>query len=147
MNRFLQSHILLRRIIVAAMYGAYIAGAILQWQQHEITREPQASLILALFVASFALGALLFGIAHYGRWSSTTNKRLDEREIAARNAAYTRAYWIVAAVSAVWLGWQTGRQLEHPFGVDSNVLLWGYVLLITTLPATLLAWADRPPTE
>ena len=135
--------IALRRAAVMLMVGAYLAGTILQWEQHEIARQPQANIILALFALSFAIGALLFAGTHYGRWGITKNKALDEREIATRNKVYAGAYQVMAWISAALLIWWQFAQ-PRPLGVDANVVFWGYVLLISTLPASLLAWNDRP---
>ena len=148
MNVFLQAHIGARRAIVVAMYGCYAVGAIAQWREHEIVRQPNQVMILALFLVSFALGLVLFAGTHYGRWGTARSRLLDEREIAARNSIYVIAYRWIAIVSLVGcVAWQVGLEPNHPLGVDSNVLLWGYVLLLTTLPTVLLAWMEEPIIE
>jgi hypothetical protein len=45
------------------------------------------------------------------------------------------------------VAWQIGLQPHHPLSVDSNVLVWGYVLLLTTLPTALLACMEQPVME
>jgi hypothetical protein len=147
MKALFQAHPQLRRLAVALMYGAYCAGAApqLQWAQHEIPRQPQATIILVLFALSFAAGALLFVGAHYWRWGNAKTATLDEREIATRNRVYASAYRWVALISMVGcVAWQSGWRPLHPLSVDSNVIVWGYVLLLATLPAALLAWTEPP---
>lgn len=148
MNAFLQAHIGVRRAIVIAMYGSYVVGAIAQWRVHEIVRQPDQVIILVLFLISLALGLLLFAGTHYGRWGTARSRLLDEREIAARNAIYVLAYRWIATISLVGcVAWQIGLQPHHPLSVDSNVLVWGYVLLLTTLPTALLACMEQPVME
>jgi len=148
MNAFLQAHIGIRRAIVFAMYGSYVVGAIAQWREHEVVRQPDQVVILVLFLVSLALGLLLFVGTHYGRWGTARSRLLDEREIAARNAIYVLAYRWIATISLVGcVAWQIGLEPLHPLSVDSNVLIWGYVLLLTTLPAALLAWMEKPIVE
>ncbi len=144
MNAFLQAHIGLRRTVVIAMYATYVLGAIAQWRQHEMMHQPDQSIILILFFVSLALAALLFVGTHYGRWGTARPRFLDEREIAQRNAVYVWAYKWVAVVSLVGcVAWQVGVEPQHPMSVDSNVLVWGYVLLLTSLPTALLAWTEK----
>ncbi len=137
--------IVLRRFAVVLMYGAYVAGAVMQWRARTIGEN--RTVILALFMASFAIGALLFALTRYMRWAAANDARLDEREIATRNAVYRSAYHIAAWVSVLLLVcWYVGPLISQPLtpGTNGNVLFWGYVLLMSTLPAALLAWRDRP---
>ena len=135
----------LRRIAVLAMYGAYIAGAVMQWRVQTFGEDRQ--LILSLFIVSFTIGALLFATTRYMSWSSAKDATLDEREIATRNDTYRQAYRMVAWCSIALLAiWYAMPLMEKPLAPQTagNVLFWGYVLLISTLPASLLAWKDRP---
>ena len=136
-----------QRIAIVLMYGAYVSGAILQWQQHEIVSYPEQWIILGLFLFSFAVGAFLFALTHYMAWGAARYMNLDERERATRNAIYGSAYRIMAWSSLVLVTWWLlGSHVvqPRPFSVDANIIFWGYVLLIATLPASLLAWRDRP---
>lgn len=138
----------LRRIAIVSMYGAYLAGAVLQWRQ--TPDQPQANLILGVFLFAFALGAILFASTQYLRWSSAKDAALDERERATRDAVYGRAYSIMAWTSVLLLAWSYAwpllqRPCPSGFDVNINVIFWGYVLLMSTLPASLLAWKDRAP--
>jgi hypothetical protein len=130
------------------MYGAYCAGAALQWTQHEVPRQPQVLIILALFGISIAAGALVFVDGYYWRWSSAKVMVLDEREVAARDRVFSSAYRWIAGVSLVGcFAWQAGWNPTHPLSVDSNVIFWGYMWLLATLPAALLAWTERTDTR
>ena len=136
----------MRRTTVLSMYGAYIAGAIMQWRVTTIGENRQVILTVFLFAA--AVGILLFAGAHYMRWIGSKESALDEREVAVRNGVYRSAYSIIAWASVgllIW--WCIGPLVSHPLTSDTNtnVLFWGYVLLVSTLPAALLAWKDRAP--
>jgi hypothetical protein len=136
----------IRRFAVVSMYGAYLAGGIMQWRVNEIGQNRQA--IFAAFLFAFAIGTILFVSTHYMRWTSAKEAALDEREIATRNAVYRSAYGVMAWLSVlVLVWWYVGRFVSPPLTLetDVNVMFWGYVLLLSTLPASLLAWNDRPP--
>jgi len=134
------------RLAVVLMYGAYAAGTVLQWQQNGAAApQPLRSIILALFALALLMGSFL-SVTYYWHWGTVKDTELDEREIATRNAAYVHAYRIIAVLSmAGSLWWISGPLLRQPapLGVDANVLFWGYVLLLVTLPTALLAWKDR----
>lgn len=134
-----------RRIAVVSMYGTYATGTILQWQVHNAGESRE--LILAIFILAFVIGGLLFVGTHYLRWVSARDNALDEREIAIRNAVYRTAYhfiaWFGIALLAIWYAAPyTAPSLT--MATNFNVLFWGFVLLVATLPAALLAWGDRP---
>ena len=136
----------IRRLAVVSMYGAYLVGGIMQWRVREIGQNRQA--ILTAFLFAFAIGAVLFVSTHYMRWTAAKDAALDEREIATRNAVYRTAYGVMAWSSVFLLAWwYAGRFMAPPLTLetDVNVMFWGYVLLLSTLPAALLAWNDHPP--
>ena len=142
---FLEKHVVVRRLMVLAMYGAYFGGEILQWRQQGVVHRPVSWIILSLFLLSFSLGALLFGATSYGRWGMGEDKSLDEREVAVRNAIYKKSYNIVVLVSVFGLlVWYLPALPVRFQLVDSNVVFWGWVLFIATLPSVLLAWVDQP---
>ena len=136
----------IRRLAVVSMYGAYLIGGIMQWRVREIGQDRQA--IPAAFLFAFAIGTFLFVSTHYMRWTGAKDAALDEREIATRNAVYRTAYGVMAWSGVLLLAWwYVGRFVSPPstLETDVNVMFWGYVLLLSTLPASLLAWNDRPP--
>jgi hypothetical protein len=142
---FLEKHVVIRRLMVLAMYGAYFGGEILQWRQLGVVHRPVSWIILSIFLLSFSLGAILFGSTRYGRWGMGKDKSLDERELAVRNAIYKKSYSIVVLSSVFGLIiWYMPAHLIYIQLVDSNVFFWGWVLFIATLPSVLLAWVDQP---
>jgi hypothetical protein len=76
---FLEKHVVVRRLMVLSMYGAYFGGEILQWRQQGVAHRPVSWIILSLFLLSFGIGALLFGATSYGRWGMGKDEALDER--------------------------------------------------------------------
>ncbi len=142
---FLEKHVVVRRLMVLVMYGAYFGGEILQWRQQGVVHRPVSWIILSIFLLSFSLGALLFGPTSYGRWGMGKEEFLDERELAVRNAIYKKSYSIVVLASVLGLlVWYLPALPVHIQLVDSNVFFWGWVLFIATLPSALLAWVDQP---
>ena len=136
----------IRRLAVVSMYGAYLAGGIMQWRVRAAGQDRQV--ILATFLFAFVVGAFLFVSTHYMRWTGAKENALDEREIVTRNAVYRTAYSLMAWFSFALLAWwYVGRLVAPPLTpeTDVNAIFWGWVLLFSTLPASLLAWKDRPP--
>jgi hypothetical protein len=137
-----------RRAALFLSYGAYVAGGVLQWREHELVREPQRWIILALFAVSAAAALFLFSRFDYWRLARSP-ATLDERERAIRSATYVRAYGLSSLAAICCLAW-LGFGFRHPGNsagsVDFNIVLWGYVLFAATLPSALLAWTS-PPSE
>lgn len=134
----------LRRVAIILMYAAYLAGAVAQWRLHAPDANQQ--IVWILFLMAFGIGVALFATTHYLSWSGAKNTLLDEREIATRDSVYRQAYGIIAWVSVgILMLWYAAPLLASPLmaSTNGNVLVWGYVLLISTLPAALLAWNDR----
>jgi ABC-type multidrug transport system permease subunit len=141
----------LRRAIVLAMYGGYVAGAILG----HISRTHHSTL---LAVASFAVlaaamaGALtVFYRTGYWTWVFGREANVDERQKAVRNLVYGYCYALYFALSLVavlyceiasdahW--WLPNRNL------DADWIFWGVLAYGLTLPSAMLAWVDQPPPD
>lgn len=135
-----------RRFAVVLLYTAYALGAGLQWRADEQIAEPQRWIILGLFAVSGLAAMWLFFRSDYWRLAQKPD-RLDERERAARGTVFARAYGIAAIAAIAGLAWQAlAIPAAHRAvnGVDFNVLLWGYILFVTTLPSALIAWKRQP---
>lgn len=128
---------------VVAMYGCYAAGlATFLAAGPGLVR----AIGLALMVAAGLVAFRLYR-SPYWRAGSETATGLDEREDALRARAYKRAYSVVAGfwligLIYVALAFDDGRvRLWLPSTYQqANALFWGVMLLVTTLPASLLAW-------
>ena len=146
MRKFYSPPLWACRLAVVLMYGSYVAGMVLQWEQNGAAApQPLRSVVLGLFALALLTGSFL-SVTYYWHWGTVNDGKLDERELATRNAAYVGAYRIIAVLSvagSIW--WLAGPLLRQPqaLGTDANVLFWGYVLLLVTLPTALLAWRDR----
>lgn len=71
--------------------------------------------------------------------------RLDERQLAERNAAYLDAYRVVAAVVVLGLIWMAIGTDKGFWWIPStynewNDLIWGAFLLTLNLPSAFLMW-------
>ncbi len=138
-----------RRAAVLAAYGGYAFGAC-AWIGEGGLRTPAA---LAVTLAGFAvtLGALsvLFRGTRYWRWGNAPDAQVDEFELATRNAAYRHAYTAVSSLGLLGLlAWRIAGDagaLSDAFfrGPTPDLLFWGWMLLVLTLPAALLAWTTR----
>lgn len=141
-----------RRTLVVVMYLGYPLGAVI-WK---LGAERDDLVLWAagagLVTLAFATAALLFG-AHrqYWQWGNAPERELDERQVTVRNRAYVTAY--AAFVTLTFLALMYGAVaidkawwLPTTWG-EASAVVWGALLLGTTLPAAILAWTDRPLAE
>jgi hypothetical protein len=138
-----------RRLIVAA-FGLAAAGLFAADYAFAGTDGIAGSLFRAAF-ATLSLAAL-FGFMASPAWfgANAPDTALDEREIAARNAAYLAAYRVLAlcvcvgGVYFVTLGPDFG--LWMPPSLDHWwTIVWGAICLALALPAAILAWTAPDP--
>ncbi len=134
-----------RRLAVAAMYGAYLVGALL----HLGSGTPLVRYAgVTLIVVAYGLFARL-ATTPFWRPGNAPAARLDERELLIRNRIYMRAYAVIAVlplIAALYTGLalDDGRLAPHLWLPRSfhqaSILFWGWFLLMLTLPAAMLAW-------
>jgi hypothetical protein len=81
------------------------------------------------------------------RIADDIDARLDERQIAQRNAAYLAAYRVVSGVAVlgcIWiaLGTDKGWWWIPDSYNEWNDIFWGLFILTTSLPAAILSWRE-----
>lgn len=93
----------------------------------------------------------LLGVARVGRVgraiADDVDAKLDERQLALRNAAYLDAYRLVSAIvllGVIWIAVGTDKGFWWiPSSYDEwNIVFWGLFLYTTSLPSALLAWRE-----
>jgi hypothetical protein len=136
----------LRRLLVAAaLIGYPVAVGVLIGLKHT---SPSRWLILTVFLVIVLATATLVTIGYvYARGRiEGRHARLDERDLAFRQQAYTLSHRflaviLIAATSAVAIYVTSGNTLR----VDANsflpALMW-VVVYIPALPALMLAWIE-----
>jgi len=144
-----------RRRLVIGAYGGYLALVVF-WALSSRAGAPWLMVfaLLAGLVTLYSYGRLLYT---GGFWNLANNPddRLDERQRRVRDAAYRWAYAISSAtVFLALLYWYIAADvadadklklwLPSTFG-ERNAVFWGAWLLLTTLPAAVLAWLEPDP--
>jgi len=136
-----------RKTGVVVLYGAYALGSALWIGAGGLRSWPIAVAVLLLVLAVFGALGMLFQRTHYWKWGNSPDADLDEFEIASRNSAYKNAYVVVATLSLLgMLIARIGGDLV-PFRLSETaleLLFWGWFLIVTTLPAAILAWTEKP---
>ncbi len=80
------------------------------------------------------------------------DSRLDERQLALRNAAYLDAYRIASAIvllGVIWiaLGLDLGIWWVPSTYNEWNLIFWGLFIYLTTLPSAFLVWREPDRTD
>lgn len=136
-----------RKTGVVVLYGAYGLAAALWIGAGGLRPWPIAIAVLLLVLAVFGSLGMLFQSTRYWKWGNAPDACLDEFEIASRNSAYKSAYVVVATASLLgMLIARIGADLI-PFRFSETaleLLFWGWFLIVTTLPAAILAWTEKP---
>lgn len=136
-----------RKIAVVVLYGAYGLAAALWIGAGGLWPWPIAIAVLLLGLAVFGALGMLFQNTRYWKWGNSPDADLDEFEIASRNNAYRSAYVAVATFSLLaMLMARIGADLIPLRLSDTAIelLFWGWFLVVTTLPAAILAWTEKP---
>lgn len=81
-----------------------------------------------------------------------TDARLDERQLALRNSAYTDAYRLVSGCIVLGcIAIAIGSDLKQPWvpsGYEEwNAIVWGLFIYLTSLPSAILAWREPDRAE
>lgn len=142
-----------------------------------LTRRRDVVLLFAGYpLGTWALFQLLagnrwFGLAHIG-WvlllliglaiprvgrvgkaiADDADARLDERQLALRNSAYTDAYRFVSGLVLIGcIAIALGSDLRQPWvptGYEEwNAIVWGLFIYLTSLPSAILAWREPDRAE
>lgn len=80
------------------------------------------------------------------------DSRLDERQLALRNAAYLDAYRIASGIvllGVIWiaLGLDLGIWWVPSTYNEWNLIFWGLFIYLTTLPSAFLVWREPDRTD
>lgn len=134
-----------RRRDVVLLFSAYPMGT---WVLHQLLAEStwylSAHVVFTVFVLTFAIRR----VARAGRLiADDADARLDERQLAVRNAAYLDAYRIVSAgvlLGTVWIAIGVDKSLWWiPTSYNEwNDVFWGLFIVTLNLPAALLSWRE-----
>lgn len=98
-----------------------------------------------------AVLATALGIPHVLRVgraiADDIDARLDERQLALRNAAYLDAYRVVASfmlLGIIWIALGIDKSLWWvPKTYNEwNIVFWGVIVLTLTLPSAFLSWRE-----
>lgn len=134
-----------RRNVVALVLSYPIICALL-WA----TFRENAFFALAHLVAT-ALILWQLAIERVGRVGKVIgddiDSRLDERQLALRNAAYLDAYRVAAGIillGVIWiaLGLDLGIWWVPSTYDEWNLIFWGLFIYLTTLPSAFLVWRE-----
>lgn len=140
-----------RRRNVLLLLTSYPIVSALLWA----TLRDSAFFALAHLVTTVVILWVL-GIERVGRVGKAIgddiDARLDERQLALRNAAYLDAYRIVSAVvllGVLWiaLGIDLGLWWVPSTFHEWNLIFWGLFIYTTTLPSAFLAWREPDRTD
>ena len=135
-----------RRRDVILLFSSYPLGT---WALHQALGESTwlVAAHLTLTVAVFAALAVGRVLRAGRRIADDADTRLDERQLALRNAAYLDAYRVVSAsavLGTIWIAigvdkglWWIPRTYN-----EWNYVFWGLFILTTSLPAALLSWRE-----
>jgi hypothetical protein len=110
----------------------------------------QPGLQLAVGVAALVgmVGSIVMFLCTYSFVANAPDKYLDEREIQDRNAAYMKAYtYAVVLLLVGYMASDVVGRVYSGFEVTSHVVTNYLNLAFFTcliMPATILAWRDRP---
>lgn len=140
---------LMRRVAVVGLYSSYLAGAVIwNWtegpaQSHWFWAAPLCLVLCVVCVAQIA--------QRYWFWGNAGDCALDEREVALRNRAYLTAYTILgvgAIMVALYalIAFEAGLWLPNEYA-QAYAILWGVLILVTMLPASVLAWGEPDSAE
>ncbi len=146
------------RLGILAMYIGYPAGcSLLIWLGGQDNSGAQGDIryLGYMLIAASALGFfILSSKISFWRFVLTGPSSLDERELKERNAAFQFAYSSLAAVitiAVVYALISTGLNSTLGLGLwlptsfsDWNLVLWGMMIIVYTLPTSHLAWCERP---
>ncbi len=140
-----------RRRDVVLLFASYPLGTLLL---HALAADSTwyglAHLVLTVLILWFLAIERVGRIGK--RIADDIDERLDERQLAQRNAAYVDAYRLVSGIAVLGCIWLAlGHDLGFWWVPDSyaewNDVLWGLFLLCTTLPAALLSWREPDRAE
>jgi hypothetical protein len=140
-----------RRCLVAAVYASYILLWVFGASSRGSSGVELGINLLGLAVSGLILGGCWLALAGFTReYGLPGDSRMftsrDERQTAVRHRAFVRAYWIVTAVicsGTVYTLVAPAIGLGLPGPEYRNPLLFGAILLSTTLPSTVIAWTEN----
>lgn len=136
-----------RKSAVLVMYGAYGVAAALWVAAGGLRPLPVAVVIVILLLLSLGSLLVLFQRTRYWKWGNSPDADLDEFQVASRNAAYKTAYVIVATLTLLimFAGRIASDTTELVISESAReFMFWGWLMLVLTLPAALLAWTEKP---
>jgi hypothetical protein len=137
----------IRRLLVLGCYGGYLT-LVLTWVLVPQPLRSPLTLVIGL-LCLICMGALhlpnLLGI------SSGEDRLLDERQREFRNKMYLLAYQILGAIVMILALYAyiaaDSKTLWLPNGeLELQAVFWGIWVLVTTLPAALVAWLEPDTT-
>ncbi len=145
MIRELPSRAVRRRDIVL-LFASYPLGTLALHQALGDSRWYSISHIgLSVLILTFLA---ILRVSRAGRRiADDIDTRLDERQIALRNAAYLDAYRIVCGVALLGVIWIALGIDQRLWWVPStyhewNDIFWGLFILTTSLPSAFLSWRE-----
>lgn len=139
-----------RRRHVILLFASYPAGVLLLHALLDGSRWYSLSHIVMTIAILYLLAIERVGRVGK-RIADDRDDRLDERQLALRNAAYTDAYRLVSGVAVlgvIWMALATDNDLWYPRTYEEwNDIVWGLGLLATSLPSALLCWREPDRVE
>lgn len=134
-----------RRRDVVLLFASY---PIATWLLHQTIGDHTFYALAHILVTIAVLSFSIFRVGRAGRRiADDVDTRLDERQLALRNAAYVDAYRVVSGLSALgvlWiaLGIDQGWWWVPTTYNEWNGIFWGLFILTTSLPAAFLSWRE-----
>ncbi len=143
---------LARRTRRALVVGVALAAAALLAADYALADEDglARSLFRGAFAAMSAVALIAFVRTPLWFAANAPDAVLDERELAARNAVYVRAYQILAGALAVGVVYFTSLAADLGLWMPPTpehwwTLGWGALLAALALPVAVLAWTAPDP--
>ncbi|MBK7905037.1 MAG: hypothetical protein IPJ78_00575 [Gemmatimonadetes bacterium] len=140
-----------RRRDVVLLYASYPLGVLLL--HLTLGGTIWYGIVHVLFIVAVCGWGALVRVGGMGRSiADDLDGRLDERQLAMRNAAYLDAYRIVSTVAVlgcVWiaLGIDLGWWWVPTTYREWNDIFWGLFLLTMSLPSAFLVWREPDRAE
>lgn len=137
-------HVRRRNIVLLAV--SYPLASLILW-----TTLRESSFFALAHLTSTVLILWFLAIERVGRVGKAIGDdidgRLDERQLAVRNAAYLDAYRIASGIvllGVIWiaLGLDLGLWWVPSTYDEWNIIFWGLFIYLMTLPSAFLAWRE-----